>query len=125
MDFNILIPSIAKTLDMQAGTKEQLQLLGRRLMNVLAEVKHKHKSLDEAQALHKQATDKIIATTKTLAIADKVIIELTKSTSLSDEERLKNMVVISPHIVKIDYENDRVIYPIGSPMPPKSPEFPQ
>ena len=111
MDFNILIPSIAKTLGMPTDTKEQVGELSHKLMNYLAEHRMVSDGLDEAFENAKIEALKLGVKTANLNAAEKALIELMGGESLSGIVKEKNKAVIASHGIKRDYINKCMIYP--------------
>ena len=117
MDFNILIPSIAKTLGMPINTKEQVGELSHALMNWLSKHKILLDGLDQAYKDLKESRDEtreihLEYTTKanTLSLAESVIIELVKGKELSGIVKEKNKKVVSAHGVEVDHINKCLTY---------------
>lgn len=101
MDFNILIPSIAKTLDMPVRNNEDVGRLSHRLMNFLAEHKSALAAIASYEKLTEDMTKKNTDLHNKLLVTEKIIVDLASTKKLSKIVKAKNKKIIDVHGVKI------------------------
>ena len=109
MDFNILIPSIAKTLKMASKTTEDISRLSHKLMNVLAEYNHVIKSLKILRDEYAELSDNYDEKCKKLKVTEELLVGLTVNKKISKIVTAKIKKVFADHDVKI--VNQKIKYP--------------
>ena len=110
MDFNILIPSISKTLDFKVNSKEDEARLSQKLMNALAEYTHVIKSLKDLGVQHTELEERHDIATKKLKLAEDLIIDLVFDSNLSSIVKNKNKRVMTDHEISINPINRSIRY---------------
>ena len=110
MDFNIVVPSIAKTLGMPAETSEDLALLSQELMNVLAKNKPRVEALAGAEETIKELMAENETIKSHLNTAEKTLAALMVGPELSNIVKDKNIKIVNNNGIKIDYINQRMDY---------------